>query len=191
MRAMIEIEWIDGHVTRIPELALGDAFGESVQAEVGIRFDDLSDGLVVEVRHHEPDGETGGDPRGRACAVYADCFYSLIEPEDLGRVQCVLYEGTPRICRIDDELVNLSRASALCTSVLGNGAGSALELIAACARYLQGSRCVTDVAARRAAAAGLGIPRKVLDDAIGWLGGSTSAVSVQKGLAAPIEGDYS
>lgn len=30
MRAMIEIEWIDGHVTRIPELALGDAFGESV-----------------------------------------------------------------------------------------------------------------------------------------------------------------
>lgn len=129
--------------------------------------------------------------QGRACAVYADCFYSLIEPEDLGRVQCVLYEGTPRICRIDDELVNLSRASALCTSVLGNGAGSALELIATCARYLQGSRCVTDVAARRAAAAELGIPRKVLDDAIGWLGGSTSAVSVQKGLAAPIEGDYS
>lgn len=96
MRAMIEIEWIDGHVTRIPELALGDAFGESVQAEVDIRFDDLSDGLVVEVRYHEPDGETGGDPRGRACAVYADCFYSLIEPEDLGRVQCLLYEGTVR-----------------------------------------------------------------------------------------------
>lgn len=64
MRAMIEIEWIDGHVTRIPELALGDAFGESVQAEVDIRFDDLSDGLVVEVRYHEPDGETGGDPPG-------------------------------------------------------------------------------------------------------------------------------
>lgn len=191
MRAMIEIEWIDGRVTRIPELALGDAFGESAQAEVDVRFDDLSEGLVVEVRHHEPDGEAVGDPRGRGCAVYADCFYSLIEPGDLGRVQCVLYEGTPRICRIDDELVNLSRASALCTSVLGNGAGSALELIAACARYLQGSRCVTDVAARRAAAAELGIPRKVLDDAIGWLGGSTSAVSVQKGLAAPIEGDYS
>lgn len=191
MRAMIEIEWIDGHVTRIPEHALGDAFGESVQAEVDIRFDDLSDGLVVEVRYHEPDGETGGDPRGRACAVYADCFYSLIEPEDLGRVQCVLYEGTPRICRIGGELVNLSRASALCSSVLGNGAGSALELIAACARYLQGSRCATDVAAQRAAAAEVGIPRKVLDDAIGRLGGSTSAVSVQKGLVAPIEGDYS
>lgn len=103
----------------------------------------------------------------------------------------MLYEGTPRICRIGGELVNLSRASALCSSVLGNGAGSALELIAACARYLQGSRRATDVAARRAAAAEVGIPRKVLDDAIGWLGGSTSAVSVQKGLVAPIEGDYS
>lgn len=166
MRAMIEIEWIDGHVTRIPELALGDAFGESVQAEVDIRFDDLSDGLVVEVRHHEPDGEAGGDPRGRACTVYADCFYSLIEPEDLRRVQCVLYGGTPRICRIGGELVNLSRASALCSSVLGNGAESALELIAACARYLKGPSWESDAAARDAVAAELGVPRAVVDDAV-------------------------
>ena len=28
--------------------------------------------------------------------MYADCFYSLIVPEDLGRVQCLLYEGTAR-----------------------------------------------------------------------------------------------
>ena len=40
---------------RRDQLALGDAFGESVQAEVDIRFDGLADGLVVEVRHHEPD----------------------------------------------------------------------------------------------------------------------------------------
>lgn len=32
MRAMTEIEWLDGRVTKVPELALGDAFGESVQA---------------------------------------------------------------------------------------------------------------------------------------------------------------
>lgn len=65
MRAMIEIEWVDGRVTRIPELALGDAFGESAQAEVDVRFDGLSEGLVAEARHHEPDGEAGGDLRGR------------------------------------------------------------------------------------------------------------------------------
>ena len=34
MRAMTEIEWLDGRVTKVPELALGDAFGESVQAEL-------------------------------------------------------------------------------------------------------------------------------------------------------------
>ena len=27
MRAMTEIEWLDGRVTKVPELALGDALG--------------------------------------------------------------------------------------------------------------------------------------------------------------------
>lgn len=30
MRAMTEIEWLDGRVTKVSELALGDALGESV-----------------------------------------------------------------------------------------------------------------------------------------------------------------
>ena len=34
MRTMIEIEWLDGRMTKVPELVLGDAFGESVQAEL-------------------------------------------------------------------------------------------------------------------------------------------------------------
>lgn len=53
MRAMTEIEWLDGRVTKVPELALGDALGESVQAELDFGFDDVSEGLWVEVRHHE------------------------------------------------------------------------------------------------------------------------------------------
>lgn len=77
MRAMTEIEWLDGRVTKVPELALGDALGESVQAELDFGFDDVLEGLWVEVRHHGlatlmwtvPGGaqETGGpymrDPR--------------------------------------------------------------------------------------------------------------------------------
>ena len=51
MRTMIEIEWLDGRVTKVPELALGDAFGESVQAELDFGFDDVLEGLWVEVRH--------------------------------------------------------------------------------------------------------------------------------------------
>lgn len=54
MRAMTEIEWLDGRVTKVPELALGDALGESVQAELDFGFDDVLEGLWVEVRHHEP-----------------------------------------------------------------------------------------------------------------------------------------
>lgn len=38
------------------------------------------EGLWVEVRHHEPDEDSDGDPRGRGCALYADCRYSLVEP---------------------------------------------------------------------------------------------------------------
>ncbi len=89
MRAMTEIEWLDGRVTKVPELALGDALGESVQAELDFGFDDVLEGLWVEVRHHEPDEDSDGDPRGRGCALYADCRYSLVEPSDLDRVFCI------------------------------------------------------------------------------------------------------
>ena len=53
MRTMTEIEWLDGRMTKVPELALGDALGESVQAELDFGFDDVLEGLWVEVRHHE------------------------------------------------------------------------------------------------------------------------------------------
>lgn len=85
MRAMTEIEWLDGRVTKVPELALGDAFGESVQAELDFGFDDVLEGLWVVVRHHEPDEDSDGDPRGRGYALHADCRYSLVEPSDLDR----------------------------------------------------------------------------------------------------------
>lgn len=55
MRAMTEIEWLGGRVTKVPELAMGDALGESVQAELDFGFDDVLEGLWVEVRHHEQD----------------------------------------------------------------------------------------------------------------------------------------
>ena len=59
-------------------------------------------------------------PRGRGCALYADCRYSLVEPSDLDRVFCILYEGQPRVCRVAGELVNLSRACALSCLMLGS-----------------------------------------------------------------------
>lgn len=113
VRAMIEIEWMDGLVTKVPEFALGDVFGESVQVELDFKFDDVSEGLWVEVRHHKPDEGSDGDPRERACTLHADCHYGLVDAVDLDRIFCVLFEGQPRICRIAGELVNLSRACAM------------------------------------------------------------------------------
>ena len=69
MRAMTEIEWLDGRVTKVPELALGDAFGESVQAELDFGFDDVLEGLWVEVRHHEPVLVSGGSLLGPTAAA--------------------------------------------------------------------------------------------------------------------------
>ena len=73
MRAMTEIEWLDGRVTKVPELALGDALGESVQAELDFGFDDVLEGLWVEARHHEQDKGALRAPgilrRNSACRV--------------------------------------------------------------------------------------------------------------------------
>ncbi len=93
-RAMIEIEWMDGLVTKVPEFALGDVFGESVQVELDFKFDDVSEGLWVEVRHHKPDEGSDGDPRERACTLHADCHYGLVDAVDLDRIFCVLFEGS-------------------------------------------------------------------------------------------------
>lgn len=96
MRAMTEIEWLDGRVTKVPELALGDALGESVQAELDFGFDDVLEGLWVEVRHHEPDEDSDGDPRGRGCGL-------PVQPgRTVGPRPCLLHplrgtaEGLPR-----------------------------------------------------------------------------------------------
>ena len=183
MRAMIEIEWMDGHVTKVPELALGDAFGESVQAELDFRFDDVSEGLWVEVRHHEPDEGSDGDPRGRACTLYADCRYGLVDAADLGRIFCVLYEGQPRICRIAGELVNLSRVCAMAGPLLGLPfPPGAFEALAACGRYLCGPAFASDPAARSRVAGEFGVPVSAVHEAAMW------GLGLRMHVEAPVEG---
>lgn len=160
MRAMTEIEWLDGRVTKVPELALGDAFGESVQAELDFGFDDVLEGLWVEVRHHEPDEDSDGDPRGRGCALYADCRYSLVEPSDLDRVFCILYEGQPRV---QPRRGGAREPFAGLRVVLPHARISLparrLEALAACARYLCGPAFTSDLAARARARIPSGLTR--------------------------------
>lgn len=192
MRAMTEIEWLDGRVTKVPELALGDALGESVQAELDFGFDDVLEGLWVEVRHHEPDEDSDGDPRGRGCALYADCRYSLVEPSDLDRVFCILYEGQPRVCRVAGELVNLSRACALSCLMLGSPyPPGALEALAACARYLCGPAFTSDLAARARVAGELGVPVSAVNAAAAWEFGMGAGSETPVEGRTPLGGGYS
>lgn len=153
MRAMTEIEWLDGRVTKVPELALGDAFGESVQAELDFGFDDVLEGLWVEVRHHEPDEDSDGDPAREGLRTVRGL---PVQPgRTVGPRPCLLHplrgaaEGLPR----RGELVNLLRACALSCLMLGSPyPPGALEAWPQCARYLCGPAFTSDLAARARAA---------------------------------------
>lgn len=152
----------------------------------------MLEGLWVEVRHHEPDEDSDGDPRGRGCALYADCRYSLVEPSDLDRVFCILYEGQPRVCRVAGELVNLSRACALSCLMLGSPyPPGALEALAACARYLCGPAFTSDLAARARVAGELGVPVSAVNAASAWEFGMGAGSETPVEGRAPLGGGYS
>ena len=120
MRAMTEIEWLDGRVTKVPELALGDALGESVQAELDFGFDDVLEGLWVEVRHHEPDEDSDGDPRGRGCARTRTAGTAWSNRRTSTVSSASFTRGSRGSSRVAGELVNLSRACALSCLMLGS-----------------------------------------------------------------------
>lgn len=149
MRAMTEIEWLDGRVTKVPELALGDALGESVQAELDFGFDDVLEGLWVEVRHHEPDEDSDGDPRGRGCARTRTAGTAWSNRRTSTVSSASFTRGSRGSSRVAGELVNLSRACALsCLMLESPYPPGALEALAACARYLCGPAFKSDLAAR-------------------------------------------
>lgn len=143
MGTLIEIEWRSGKITRFPDTGSGsDGFGESVLAEADIRFDDVSGGLFMEVRHHEPlrpseddlaSASAELDPRGIPCQIYNDYYVELVSADDMGEVVWLSYDGKPRFVRIDGELVNLAKVTALQKLYLGDAkaSGAILSQIAA------------------------------------------------------------
>ncbi len=94
MCAMIEIEWMDGHVRRCQNSPWATRSMRAVQVELDFRFDDVPEGLWVEVRHHEPDEGSDAGRRGRACMLYADCRYGLVDTADLDSIFCVSMRGS-------------------------------------------------------------------------------------------------
>lgn len=138
MNTFIEVEWKSGKITRFPDTGYeGDGFGENVAPEIDIRFDDVSGGLYLEVRHHEParpsqdgpaDPDSEQDPRGLPCRIYNDYYIELVSAKDMDDVVWVSYDGQPRFVRIMGELVNLAKIQALQKLYLGNGKADAAVL---------------------------------------------------------------
>lgn len=144
------------------------------------------------MRHHEPDEGSDGDPRGRACTLYADCRYSLVDAADLDRIFCVLYEGQPMICCIAGRLVNLSRACAMACHLLGLPyPPGALEVLAACGRYLCGPAFASDPAARVRVAGEFGVPVSAVHEAAMWGLGMRMHVETPAEGKTLLDRDYS
>jgi hypothetical protein len=117
--AMVEITYKNGRITRIEEKSLAAYFGENIFAEVDLRFDNLEEGLVAEVRHHEPnrpsEDETDGqsDARGLSCSHLADTYATIIYPEKIKEIEKVKYDGRVVLFNFQGKIVNMSKLNVL------------------------------------------------------------------------------
>lgn len=117
MQSKLTIYWEDGRITEYPDQAFRFTGGHDCPtAEVDYRFDDLTDGLYVEVRFQEAVGNAEGQPpdmRGNACERRNDCFYQVFPAQGCEHVLAVFHDGVKRLARIGGELVSLARIDAL------------------------------------------------------------------------------
>lgn len=209
MNTLIEVEWKDGRITRFPDTGYeGDNFGENVMPEMDIRFDDVSHGLYLEVRHHEPHrpkstelGRQGEeqDPRGFPCRIFNDYFIELISGEDMEDVVWVTYAGQPRFVRINGELVNLAKIVALQKLYIGDpGASSAIlsqiaELLVVIEPQVR-ARLATSEGGRHgnvddACATELGVSRSILYAARSFLAAKEAEEAPFDGSLPPSDSD--
>lgn len=102
MDIFVEVEFDDGLV-RHWEFPRASVVKEAT-VEVDTCFNDLSNGLMVTVRHHsEP--ESGSD----VCRVVKDYRLSLVPPEDMSKLMVCRYCGEERLVRYEDGIVNLTK----------------------------------------------------------------------------------
>ena len=158
---IVEIRWRDGRATfaRFPKHAAG--FGEAVADEATLRFDDLSQGLVLECRRHVPAADemdlyAERDPRGRGCELVNDCYAVLLEPDELKQVSRVLVDGKLLIVAYGvQELTSmyLGEASTACSAI------SSLHDVLSRMHEVAGDLSGLDAEAREGAIAGeMGVP---------------------------------
>lgn len=111
---MIEMTFDDGRVRTVtPQYyTTAEPFGGCCMAEFDLRFDDLSEGLRLEVSHHGPSGPRS---EGEFCLppLRGDASLMLLDRDELDRVVAVRWEGRLAAARVGGELVVLTRVGAL------------------------------------------------------------------------------
>ena len=131
MDIFVEVEFDDGLV-RHWEFPRASVVKEAT-VEVDTCFNDLSNGLMVTVRHHsEP--ESGSD----VCRVVKDYRLSLVPPEDMPKLMVCRYCGDDRLVRYRDGIINLTKLKQLSRLYCGDeGTAGLLSDIYATSKALE------------------------------------------------------
>lgn len=119
MDTFIEVEFDDGLVRHweFPRASTK----EEATVEVDACFDDLSNGIMVTVRHHSAPG-----PESDVCRVVKDYRLSLVPPEDMPKLLVCRYCGDERLVRYKDGIVNLAKLKQLSRLYCGDDASAGL-----------------------------------------------------------------
>lgn len=156
MDTFIEVEFDDGLVRHweFPRASTK----EEVTVEVDACFGDLTEGIMVTVRHHSaPDDDSD------VCRVVKDYRLSLVPPEDMPKLMVCRYCGDERLVRYKDGIVNLTKLKQLSRLYCGDEgtAGLLSDIYATSEAVKQSHQGISD----EEVAAMLGVPTEMLEEA--------------------------
>ena len=156
MDTFIEVEFDDGLVRHweFPRASTK----EEATVEVDACFGDLTEGIMVTVRHHSaPDDDSD------VCRVVKDYRLSLVPPEDMPKLMVCRYCGDERLVRYEDGIVNLTKLRQLSRLYCGDegAAGLLSDIYATSEAVKQSHQGISD----EEIAAMLGVPVGMLEEA--------------------------
>ncbi len=156
MDTFIEVEFDDGLVRHweFPRASTK----EEATVEVDACFGDLTEGVMVTVRHHSaPDDDSD------VCRVVKDYRLSLVPPEDMPKLMVCRYCGDERLVRYEDGIVNLTKLRQLSRLYCGDegAAGLLSDIYATSEAVKQSHQGISD----EEIAAMLGVPVGMLEEA--------------------------
>lgn len=156
MDTFIEVEFDDGLVRHweFPRASTK----EEATVEVDACFGDLTEGVMVTVRHH-----SAPDDGDDVCRVVKDYRLSLVPPEDMPKLMVCRYCGDERLVRYEDGIVNLTKLRQLSRLYCGDEgtAGLLSDIYATSEAVKQSHQGISD----EEIAAMLGVPVGMLEEA--------------------------